>query len=75
MISTTSDALPPVQLSVNPALFVMVVGNVAGLLRVSGGPSVIEVLNDPTPVPPAPVRLYVPARSEALLLWPGTLSK
>src|ERR1039457_5778905 len=39
-----------------------------------GGPSVIEALNDPTLVPPAPVRVYCPGRNEQLLLWPGVLS-
>jgi len=68
LISTASDAMPPVHLRVNPALSVTVVGK--GLLRASGGPMVIEVLNGPTSLPPEPVTLYVPARIEPLG-WPG----
>ena len=45
MISTRSEALPPVQLRVSPALRVTVVGKPP--VTVSGEARVIEVLNDP----------------------------
>ena len=67
-ICTISDALPPVQPRVNPALSVTVAGN--GPLSVNGGPRVIAVLNGPTAVPPAPVKVYVPATIEPLLTGP-----
>jgi hypothetical protein len=55
MISTISDALPPVQLSVRGELRLTVVGK--ALDRVSGEARVSEVLNDPTSLPPAPLKL------------------
>ena len=55
MISTRSDALPPVQLRVSPALFVTVLGKPP--VTDSADARAIEALNDPTSLPPAPFRV------------------
>ena len=52
LISTRSDAFPPVQLRVRPALRVTEEGNPP--VTVSGEASASEVLNVPTSAPPAP---------------------
>src|SRR5258708_16947521 len=54
MISTRSEALPPVQLTVSPALRVTVLGKPP--VTVSGEARVIELLNVPTSLPPAPLK-------------------
>src|SRR5260370_22000080 len=54
MISTRSEACPPVQLTVSPALRVTVLGKPP--VTVSGEARVIEVLNVQTSLPPAPLK-------------------
>src|SRR5260370_22133178 len=54
-ISTRSDALPPVQFTVSPALRVTVEGKPP--VTVSGEAMLIEVLNVPTSLPPAPFKV------------------
>jgi uncharacterized protein (DUF111 family) len=55
MISTIFEAMPPVQLIVRGELRTTLVGK--GADRVSGAPRVSDVLNDPTSLPPAPVKV------------------
>src|SRR4029077_1218145 len=64
IISTRSAAFPPVQFNVNPALSVTAVGSPVPA-RVKGDPSVSDVLNLPTSLPPAPATVYCPATSFA----------
>src|SRR5271165_5702538 len=59
MISTKSVAFPPVQLRGKPALRFTVEGKPP--VRVMGVPTVIDVLNLPTSLPPAPATVYCPA--------------
>ena len=55
MISTRSEALPPVQLRVRGALRLTVEGKPP--VMVSGDARVSDVVNDPTSAPPAPFKV------------------
>src|ERR1035437_2119412 len=71
LITTRSDALPPVQLRVRPALRVMEEGIPPVTTR--GGPRVSDALNCPTSLPPAPFNVYLPATIPFLLVASGVL--